>query len=260
MFSGGVFWFTSMIENLSIYKDWVTKKTFPDKIDSTQLWLIHIPSFDLERVAGILTEVETAKAAAFRFFKDEKTYRVCRGVLRLLLGKYLNSPPNRIEFDQNAFGKPELPDISNNNLFFNVSHSGEFGLIALNRENPIGIDLEFMREIDYWSLADSVFSDFEKEELSDIPISLLSEAFYSGWTRKEAFIKAIGKGFSFPLKEFYISLNPQNPVSDVEILSEDSSVIKKWKVIDISFHDQYRAAIAVEKESCRFVEKFIYES
>lgn len=249
-----------MIEDLSIYRDWVAKKTFPDKIESTQLWLIHIPSFDLQRIAGILTEAEIKKASAFRFFKDEKTYRVCRGFLRLLLGKYLNSPPNLIEFAHNAYGKPELPDFSNSRLFFNVSHSGEFGLIALNREGPIGIDLEFMREIDYWSLADSVFSNVEKEELLEIPINFLSNAFYSGWTRKEAFIKAIGKGFSFPLKEFYISLNPQTSGSDVEILSDDSSIEKKWEVIDISFHDRYRAAIAVEKESCQFFEKFIYES
>lgn len=249
-----------MTENLSIYGDWSARKTFPDKIESTQLWLVHIPSFDLETIAGVLTAAELEKASAFRFFKDEKTYKVCRGFLRLLLGKYLNLPPNLIEFIQNAYGKPELPDFSDSSLFFNVSHSGDFGLIALNKESPIGIDLEFMREIDYLSLADSVFSNFEKEELLAIPINLLAEAFYSGWTRKEAFIKAIGKGFSFPLKEFYISLNPQEPGSDVQIISENSGVVKKWEVIDISFHQRYKAAMAIEKESGRLFEKFVYEN
>lgn len=249
-----------MAEELSIYQDWIAKKTFPDELDSTQLWLIHIPSFSLDRIAGVLAEAELEKASAFRFFKDEKTYKVCRGFLRLLLGKYLNSAPNSIEFIQNAYGKPELSDFSNGSLFFNVSHSGDFGLVALNKESPIGVDLEFIREIDYLNLADSVFSNFEKTELLGIPTGLLADAFYSGWTRKESFIKAIGKGLSFPLKEFYISLNPQKSESDVEMISKDSGIIKKWEVVDISFHDQYKAALAIEKEAGRFFEKFVYES
>jgi len=221
-----------------------------------QLWLANTTVFNLNNIFDLLSEEEINKSEKFYFSKDRKTYLVSRGLLRFLLGKYLNISGCDIRFDYNRYGKPELAFPHSEQIFFNVSHSGEFCLIGFSQSSQIGVDIEFMKPVEYDLLAKNVFSNTERSELKSISDDHKSKAFYSGWTRKESFIKGIGAGMSFPLKNFSIALNPETLVSKVEIHLDNSEAYKYWKVYDIAVETEYRAALAVKNFDETLFESF----
>jgi 4'-phosphopantetheinyl transferase len=158
-----------------------------------------------------LLPAELARAAQFHFTKDTERYVVRRGKLRELLAARLGCRPRDVPLNCNPFGKPS---VKGTDLRFNLSHSGAVALYVFARDAEIGCDIEWRRpEFARETVAERFFSARELEALRAVPLGRWVEAFFNCWTRKEAFIKALGFGVSYPLKAFDVSLAPGEPAA-----------------------------------------------
>ncbi len=208
------------------------------------------PLAAIQNWRSLLSEDEIARAERFYFEKDRRRFIVSHGLLRILLARYLNTPlisAGQLRFCQNEYGKPSLDlDRQDCGLNFNLSHSGELVLFAFTYVRQIGIDIEYMRpSLDYQSLVEHYFSPLENQMLQALPTSARLEAFYQCWTRKEAYIKARGKGLSLPLDIFDVSLRPDEPAVLLNS-REDPLETERWRLCALHPDPNYAAALVVE--------------
>jgi 4'-phosphopantetheinyl transferase len=164
------------------------------------IWHAHLylVSQSTQRLFSTLAPDERARAESFRFEKDRNRYGIARGILRSLLGGYLDADPGELEFSYGPFGKPFLSSVSPEPpLHFNVSHSHGLALFAFSRDQEIGIDLERIRpRFDFEHLAKSYFPPAELAELHSYGTAEKLAAFFRLWTRLESCAKARGVGLS----------------------------------------------------------------
>lgn len=217
-------------------------------LDRLDVWRLHLEAATtLESDETLLSPEELVRANRFRFQKDKHRFVTCRSALRRLLGQYLAVPPRQVGFEYSEYGKPGLK-ISDNphRLSFNVAHSGDQALIAFGSGHQLGIDIEKVRgDLDTKSLSERFFSKRELGELRALPEAMQLPAFFACWCRKEAFIKAIGEGLSFPLNEFSVSVHPERcPV--VEDIKGSAEAGLRWSLTDLAVGTEYRAAVAVD--------------
>jgi 4'-phosphopantetheinyl transferase len=201
----------------------------------------------LHRFEETLAPDETARANRFVFPKDRNRYVTARGALRELLGRYLNRSPAEVEFEYASKGKPSLrAAVNKRSVQFNVSHSRGLALLAFALGRNLGIDVEFIRpEFPADEIAERYFSPKEVTELRTLPPSLRAEGFYLCWTRKEAYIKAIGEGLHIPLESFNVSLTPGRPE---RLESADSS---RWTMRSLYPGPLYAGALVAEGQDLR---------
>jgi 4'-phosphopantetheinyl transferase len=207
---------------------------------NTSLSLIH-------HLQQLLTEDEVVRAGRFAFERDRHHFIVARGILRAILGRYLSIRPGFLRFDTNAYGKPYLGlPRGKPPLKFNLAHSHDLALYAFTHSREVGVDIEYMRaDIDYEELAKYSFSQYEQSILRTLPEVAKQQAFFHCWTRKEAYIKARGKGLSIPLDLFDVSLGPGEP--PVLINSrEDPQETARWSFRDLNPGPGYASALVVE--------------
>lgn len=141
-----------------------------------------------------LSQDERNRSARLRFERDRQRFIVAHGVLRDLLGRYLNAHPGQLRFVCNAFGKPELGSEFGSRLKFNLSHSADRALIAMAADAEVGIDLEYIQEdSDFAEIARFLFSAADADRLNRLPSHLQAEAFFRYWTKREAYVKARGE-------------------------------------------------------------------
>jgi 4'-phosphopantetheinyl transferase len=210
---------------------------------------IHIWALDTgspETVAGrflpVLSADESSRADRFRFTKLRDSFVLTRGVLRYLLGRYLSALPASLRFSYGPKGKPALAD--NSRIHFNLSHSGEMAVIALTYDCAIGVDIEQLRPMtDMQEIAERFFCPEEAAEILSVPAPGREEAFFRCWTRKEAYIKAVGVGLSVPLESFRVTVRPNLPASLIHI-GRDTDATEGWILRDLSLRKGYEAAVA----------------
>lgn len=162
--------------------------------ENIDVWRINITTLvpHLSDLQKLLDLQETEKTQRYHQEKDRQSRIISRAVLRILLGRYLATGPKEIRFQLNYNKKLLLQNISAKNLHFNVSHSGDWILIAVSI-NPIGVDAEQINaSFTYQNLLDFSFSLEEKNYIQSAANS--HQSFYKLWTRKEALLKATGKG------------------------------------------------------------------
>jgi 4'-phosphopantetheinyl transferase len=169
---------------------------------------LELPRALLRRLELTLSEAERAKAARFFLQRDGERFVVARGLLRRILGRYLNLPPGALHFGYTRHGKPYLAnELAEGALRFNLSHSHGLALYAVARGSEVGVDLERIRlELPDEELAERFFAPQERAALRTLAQDLRPRAFFELWTRKEAYLKGIGKGHSLPLDSFTVSL------------------------------------------------------
>ena len=201
----------------------------------------------LSTLQRLLSDEEVTKAKQFYFDKDRQHFIVAHGILRMLLSRYLNISPNLLCFNYNVYGKPALSSPScKSHLYFNLSHSQDMALYAFTYTRQIGVDVEYMRsDFNYEDLARQNFSAHEQITLSALPEALKQQAFFNCWTRKEAYIKARGKGLSLPLDLFDVSLQPGTPAM-LLASREDSQETTRWSLQEFFPAPNYAGAVAVE--------------
>jgi 4'-phosphopantetheinyl transferase len=175
--------------------------------DDVDVWSLSLDLSEvaLRRLRGIISTEEAALAARFASTSNRRRYIAAHGLLRLVLADYLGTSPDAVAFRRNSDGKPRLAHPER--LRFNLSHSGILGLLAVSANREVGVDVEEVRDVgDIEDLAKTCFSPVEQAALAAVPATERRWAFFAGWTRKEAFLKALGEGLSRPLDSFDVSL------------------------------------------------------
>ncbi len=218
-------------------------------LDDVHVWqrYLGVQSEDQEYYRRLLSPDETARAHRFRFESDRNNFIIARGTVRELLGQYLTIPPGELRFAYSAFGRPFVADFNAPTAFdFNISHSGGMALMAFSMGHRIGIDVEKVRQ-DFATdeIADRFFSSSEYAALRGLPEDERHAAFFRCWTRKEAFIKALGEGLSHPLDQFDVSVDRDTPAV-LLATRPDANEVHRWKLHDIELPGDYAAALALE--------------
>jgi 4'-phosphopantetheinyl transferase len=184
-------------------------------MDGTRLPLVEVVWADLGAAGmrlrawqDMLSAEESARAAMFRDQHERMRYTTRRGILRALLARRLERTPSELHFCANAYGKPSLIGAE---IEFNLSHAEDMVMIAMSRTVPVGCDIAFEDpRFPVEEVATRFFSPSERRELRALPETERVAAFFAGWTRKEAFVKALGLGLSLPLNSFEVSLAVDN--------------------------------------------------
>lgn len=205
------------------------------------VWLGGAP--DHNRARALLSGDELARAARFVFDLHRHRYLAGRLALRELLGRYLDRAPGDVHFAYSPYGKPEVPGEA---LRFNVAHSDDLAVIGLTEDDPLGVDVECIRALrDIDSLAGTVFSTRELDVFRSLPPASKRQAFFNCWTRKEAFVKAVGEGLSHPLDAFDVTLRPGE---EARLLQVEGSPARAagWSLLDVCPMDGWAGAVAVE--------------
>jgi 4'-phosphopantetheinyl transferase len=200
---------------------------------------LDIPAHDLDKLRSTLSADERTRAARFQFHKDHNAYVAGRGILRDILGAYLGVEPEGLVFGYNEHGKPALRF---GNLNFNVSHSGQLALYAISIEREVGVDVEIVRPLDdLEGISRGNFSAYENKVLQSVSEEQRLQGFFNCWTRKEAFIKAVGDGLAYPLEQFDVTLRPGDRAALLRIHENEQP---DWSIFDVTPIKGYVAAIA----------------
>jgi len=197
-----------------------------------------------------LNEAEKNRYSRFTNLDAQNSFLIARGFLRQLLGVYLKIRPLEVPILSLEHGKPALPP--EYGLFFNITHSQDFVLFAFAKA-PVGIDVEFTsRKVDFEPVMRRFFSEKEREDWRRNSVPSAAEAFFRGWTRKEAFLKATGEGIS-GLGQTEISFAPENPFALAG--RTDNLNISEWLFHDFIPDKEYLASVAVKSKDARFIFK-----
>lgn len=214
-----------------------------------RLWRVdlHASAQDASRWESLLSADELQRAKRFRFPHDRCHYAAVRGSLRSILAAYLNCRPGDLTFNYSAAGKPALASAwSDSGILFNVSHSGGAALLAFSRKREIGVDIEKVRhDIELETIAQRFFSAREQQQLAETNCSKRYEAFFRCWTRKEAYLKAMGAGLSLPLGHFDVSILPKDRHA-LLATRPDAREAERWSLMEVPAGDGFVAALCVQ--------------
>jgi 4'-phosphopantetheinyl transferase len=199
----------------------------------------------IARFRDWLSYEERTKADAFHFEADRHRAIVGRGLLRHLLGTSLKRPPDALQILLGLNGKPELvAALDAAPIAFNISHSGDWILVALAQQRAVGVDAEQMRSgMAVLEIAQQVFSEAERTGLAALPPTAREESFFACWTRKEAYIKARGDGLSLPLDSFDVSFRATD-AARLLATRPDPGEASRWTLHDLPLGAGYHAAVA----------------
>lgn len=172
------------------------------------LWLIDLDADAAAWDTGLLSAEEAARATRFRFDVHARRHRASHVALRQVLGQATGRDPASLAFTEGSQGKPRLA--GSEGPHFNLSHSAGWALIGLCASHPIGVDIEVIEPMnDAATLAQSHFTAAEQAAFFGTPIDGRLAAFFSGWTRKEACLKAVGSGLMIEPHTFEAGLDTQ---------------------------------------------------
>ena len=216
--------------------------------DAIHTWCVSLrqPSHKITQLAQLLSSDECDRASRFVFDRDREKYTVARGTLRLLLGQYLNSQPEQIQFSYGPQNKPYPAKESNQStLQFNLAHSQNMAVYAITRHQELGVDIEAIRPMDdKEQIARRFFSSTECDSLISLPKEQQLIGFFNCWTRKEAFLKATGDGLTRPLDSFNVSLTPGAPAK-LQSIGGSTKTAEDWSLFELKPAEGYIGAIAI---------------
>ncbi len=231
---------------------WPAVSTVPPlQSNEVHVWRASLeePPCCLETLLRTLSPDERQRAERFHFPRDRRHFIAGRGMLRLLLAGYLGQGPGEIQFCYNPQGKPRLC-LDRGDLRFNLAHSQGLALYAFSRGRELGIDVERIRsDFDGEQLAQRFFSPRETAGLVSLPAQRRREAFFSCWTRKEAYLKATGLGLSLALDRFDVSLAPA--AAALLATRHDPAEARRWSMRDLAPAPGYTGALAAEGHGWR---------
>jgi 4'-phosphopantetheinyl transferase len=210
--------------------------------DGVDIWYCEFESNrdKIREIDGFLSPDEVERGSRFRFEKDRLNFVFARGLLRLIAGQYLELAPGQIEFSYGEQGKPKIDDAD---FSFNLSHSKDMAVYAFSRFETVGIDIEWTgRKVETEDVARQFFSKKEFESLIELSTVEQNHAFFNIWTRKEALIKAIGEGLSFPLDQFKVSHGEEAELVETYWNPEEKN---HWSMESFELREDYATSVAV---------------
>jgi len=201
---------------------------------------------DLNRLEGLLAPDERERADRLIVRQVRSRFVAGRGQLRRILGSYLKLEPGRLSLKTNQYGKPclsERPD--GRRLNFNLSHSADLAILALAEDCEVGIDLEQIRDdLPFQAMARQFFSRQEQRDLFSLSAEQQLAAFYRCWTRKEAYLKGCGSGFSQSADLCDVSLLPGQPPALLADRTNPGQT-SRWNLTDLDVPPGFCAALAL---------------
>ncbi len=216
---------------------------FPTVVDVWHFSLADLSGTETHLIT-CLCDSEKQRASRFVFEQDRSRFIVCRALLRGVLARTLNLAPEAIHFEYGKKGKPQL---DNNPLFFNLSHSSDQACIVTCRDTAVGVDVERIRpptRHTWTDLAQRFFSPAEIAELTALPDPQQSDAFFTCWTRKESYLKLHGLGLAVPLNQFSVTVSPATPAR-LRTTEWNPDDVNRSSLHDLTAPAQYRACLAV---------------
>jgi 4'-phosphopantetheinyl transferase len=196
----------------------------------------------LPRCLARLSPDERARAGRLRAPDALAAFAITRAALRDVLGRRLGVAARALRFAEGPQGKPFLTE--HPRLSFNVSHTQGRAAVAVSSCGPVGVDVERLDpRVDVDGLAERCFSPAEQAALRQVAGERRLRAFFDGWTRKEAFVKAVGTGLSHDLASFTVALTPGRPA---ELLCEHRDA---WRLVSLDAGAQHAAALVVPRGS-----------
>jgi 4'-phosphopantetheinyl transferase len=207
---------------------------------------LEVSSDTLSRFTATLSAPEQERAARFRFEQHRHRFIAGRGLLRLLLSRYLQTEPCAVQFAYGTHGKPSLASPwAGSGLHFNLAHSENLVLLGVTRAGPVGVDVEHIRmPADADQLVRRFFSARESAAFGSLTAVEKPAAFFNLWTRKEAWLKATGEGIGDSLGRVEVSFLPGEPAR-LLALPEDSAPLTHWTLQDLSPAPGFAAALAL---------------
>lgn len=221
--------------------------------DEVHVWRASLNVFGarLQSALATLSESERLRANRFRFPVHQRQFVAARAILRDILSRYLEIPPRDVPLGYRNSGKPfvDLGD-RDGSIRFNLAHSGDLAIYAIARDRSVGVDVERMRrDVAFEDLADRFFAPVEAAALHEIPKSVRAAAFFSVWTRKEAYLKAGGdrltEGIAPALGRFSVTVEP-GPVPIQITVRDEPEETGRWSILHLEVAAGFAAALAVE--------------
>ena len=211
-----------------------------------RIWLA-IPAGRLEELRQTLSEEELGRAGRFRLPRDRDHFIASHGGMRAVLARYLMLRPEKLAFSYGSHQKPGLAGGQGfEDLRFNLSHAGELGLLAVAQGREVGVDIERIRtDLERDRIARRFFSPREAEDFVNLPEDLQTEAFFTCWTRKEAYLKARGEGLAMPLEQFDVTLAPGS-IAVLLSTRPDPEEAGRWSLHHLAPGPGYVGALAVQ--------------
>ncbi|MCY7273451.1 MAG: 4'-phosphopantetheinyl transferase superfamily protein [Phormidesmis sp. CAN_BIN44] len=213
--------------------------------DEVHVWrsTLDLPTESIDFFAKLLSSYEQIRADRFRFVQHRERFIVGRGILRSLLGRYLQIEPAQLQFIYSKKGKPSLADQS---LQFNIAHSQGLALYAVALDRPVGVDLEQIRAIaDLDSLTQRFFTPNEHVAIAALPINQQPRTFFRYWACKEAYLKATGDGLA-KLQELEISLSSKQAC----LKKIPQGTIEDWSLRELVLAEDFVGAIVSSSQQC----------
>lgn len=218
------------------------------------LFPLDVPDAEREAHARLLSELERARAARFHSAVDGARFLVAHGQLRRVLAVQLGLPPEAVGFVAGPHGKPGLAGAAAaSGLCFNMSHSGDLGLVGWSWHREIGVDVEVWRPTrDQAALVRRFFSPAEIAAWEALPLEQRHEAFFNLWTRKEAYVKALGRGLSLALDSFDVShmSGVGARLLRASRLARDG---RSWSIASPDVAAEVSIAVALAADACQVV-------
>jgi len=213
--------------------------------DEVHIWQISLRDGDPEALLIHLTTEEQQRACRLRLDRVRRQFIAARAGLRQILGGYVDRPAAEVSIRTTATGRPELADPVGEGIDFNLTHSESVGLVAVSGSGRVGIDVECVREIaERDNLVRRFFAPAECDRFFGLAIADRQEAFFQAWTRKEAILKAVGRGVQ-SLDCCEVGFGPGCEAS-VRRLDDDRAAHLRWQMHVWEPLAGYRAAVVAE--------------
>lgn len=226
-------------------------------LNEVHIWQIDLAKQEdeIQRCRRVLSADEIERADRFYFERDRRRFTVARAAMRGILSRYAGVDAADLRFSYGPKGKPALAGgLEQSGIEFNLSHSAERALLAVARGMELGVDIEWIKaDFATDEIAERFFSATEVQCLRSLPAGRRAEAFFSCWTRKEAYIKALGEGLSVPLDSFAVAFAPGTAAALLHV-KVDPAEVERWSMYNIEVTEGYKAALVVEGKGHRLEE------
>jgi 4'-phosphopantetheinyl transferase len=223
----------------------------PEINQAIDVWIVNTDSLaqSVQIARQYLNGTELLKAESYLRPLLQSRFIVRRAALRQILSHYVNLHPCRVNFEIGPHGKPRLSQHIGQDLHFNLSHSNGLVAVAVCLGSELGIDIEQFRIIpNAAKIVAEFFSPIEQQAFSSTPAADQNLYFLKLWTRKEAFLKATGKGLSFPLDQIDVSPEIPTLTPPPGRNEEKGDPLKRWSLIELPTHPDFIGAIVVDGE------------
>ncbi len=199
-----------------------------------------------DALENVLSGAERERASRFLQAAARRRYSATRIALRHILSELVGVPAAALTFQTTSTGRPFLSQPGETGIDFNVSHTGSHALIAASRGRRVGVDIELIRPLaNEEALVARLFSEEEQQEFRALPSEVRTRAFFSTWTRKEAFVKATGVGITDVLHRFAVTVNPDEAPRLLRVDWPEEEVAA-WGLVDLPPPEGLASALAIE--------------